>query len=426
LTLTVDGEPVPLEMHSNAIEFLEGQGGLQTLRLTMQMVGALPARQSAWQVHYRDDNHPGRLGWREIVVRPLDGAELTASSVPSEDVTDELRSYPTDLLQNPIVVHEATFTFGAGTALDAGTTVAGTVPVPAEAARGTAEFAALIEQREFSAGTILLALLAAFGWGAAHALTPGHGKTIVAAYLVGSRGTARHALFLGLTTTITHTAGVFALGLVTLFLSRYFLPEQLYPWLGVVSGVLVVSIGLSILAQRVRGLRAGPASHDHHGHSHSHDHHHAHHDHSHSHDHHDHDHGHRHDHHTHSHLPPGVDGAPVTWRSLLALGVSGGLLPCPSALIVLLSAVALQRVGFGLLLITAFSIGLASVLTGIGILLVHARKLFNRIPASGPALRLLPVASACLITVLGMGITLQALVQTGILPPVVVAATAPF
>ncbi len=155
-----------------------------------------------------------------------------------------------------------------------------------------------------------------------------------------------------------------------------------------------------------------------HDHSHDHDH-----DHTHDHDH-SHDHGHTHSHggHTHSHAPPGADGSPVTWRSLLALGVSGGLLPCPSALVVLLGAIALQRVGLGLLLIFSFSIGLASVLTGIGIVLVHARKLFNHIPASGPLFRVVPIASAFLIALLGLGITLQALAQTGALQHIVVAS----
>lgn len=111
----------------------------------------------------------------------------------------------------------------------------------------------------------------------------------------------------------------------------------------------------------------------------------------------------------HSHMPPGTDGAPITWRSLLALGVSGGLLPCPSALVVMLSAIALGRVGFGLLLIVAFSLGLAGVLTAVGIAMVHAGKLFDRVPSSGRALRLLPVASALFITAAGLGITWQAL-----------------
>jgi ABC-type nickel/cobalt efflux system permease component RcnA len=266
-------------------------------------------------------------------------------------------------------------------------------------------FTQLITAENLSPLTLLIALALSFGWGAAHALTPGHGKSIVAAYLVGSRGTTRHALFLGLTTTATHTVGVFALGFLTLFAARFILPEQLYPWLGVASGVLVAVMGGSLLGERLSRLKG---EHFHaHDHSHPHDHHHPH-DHN-------HDHG-----HTHTHLPPGANGSAITWRGLLALGVSGGLIPCPSALVVMLSAIALQRIGFGLLLIVAFSLGLASVLTLIGILWVHAGRLFNRVPSSGRLFWVLPIGSALFIAVIGLGMALQALLQTGILPAEVV------
>jgi ABC-type nickel/cobalt efflux system permease component RcnA len=276
--------------------------------------------------------------------------------------------------------------------------------------------------------------------GAAHALQPGHGKTVVAAYLVGSRGTAMHALFLGATVTATHTAGVYALGLVTLFLSQYILPERLYPILEVVSGLLVVAIGAWLFGSRLLsalGLRRSKAHHDH-GHDHNHDH-----DHAHSHDHdHDHDrehshapdgvhahedvHGHAHDNSPHSHAHdalvhshgPGqkphshVPPQKVSFKSLLALGVSGGLLPCPEALMVLLITIAAHRVLFGLLLILAFSTGLASVLVGFGLLLVFARGLFGRINlSSGLVPRLLPIASALVIVIAGGVITAQALPQ---------------
>jgi ABC-type nickel/cobalt efflux system permease component RcnA len=125
-------------------------------------------------------------------------------------------------------------------------------------------------------------------------------------------------------------------------------------------------------------------------------------------------------------MPPGANGEPVTWKSLLALGISGGLLPCPSALVVLLSAMALQRVGFGLLLIVAFSLGLASVLTAIGILMVHAGRLFERIPTRGRVFQVIPVASSLLIALAGVGITLQALTQTGVLKGIAVAFAGPF
>jgi nickel/cobalt transporter (NicO) family protein len=407
LHLVVGGAPLALQANEQTLDFPAGQGGLQTLRLTIRFVAALPQGQGAWQADYRDDNYAERLGWQEIVVQPLSDATLTESTVPAQDVSHELRSYPQDLLQSPLTVSQARFGFepkGLAGQNNAAAPVRAASGQPATA-RPTDRFAELIATPILGPGALLLALLAAFMWGALHALTPGHGKTVVAAYLVGSRGTVRHAIFLGLTTTVTHTLGVFVLGLVTLFASQFVLPETLYPWLGVFSGALVVAIGLSLFRGRLSKLiEVG-------GHPHEHGHDHQSHDHSHPHDHaHDHEHG-----HTHSHLPPGADGSPVTWRSLLALGISGGLLPCPSALVVMLSAIALHRVGLGLVLIVAFSLGLASVLTAIGVLLVHAGRLFERAPVRGRLFQALPVASALIITVAGLGITLQALVQTGVL-----------
>jgi nickel/cobalt transporter (NicO) family protein len=269
---------------------------------------------------------------------------------------------------------------------------------------------------------VLVSMLIAFGLGAAHALGPGHGKAVVAAYLVGTRGTPRHALALGITVTITHTIGVFALGLATLFLSRFILPERLFPWLGAVSGLMVVLIGLGMVRARWRALaparpvaRRAPAligaGAQAHGGGHVHI---AGQPHRHGlfdlgHHHHDGPGG-------HTHLPPGASGERVTWRGLLTLGISGGLIPCPSALVVLLSAIALNRVEFGLLLIVAFSAGLAAVLTGIGLVCVFAGRLFARMPVEGWVPRLLPVLSALLVTGAGLIITAQALIEAGLLP----------
>src|SRR5205814_4988173 len=218
---------------------------------------------------------------------------------------------------------------------------------------------------------VLTSLLVAAGLGALHALSPGHGKTVVGAYLVGARGTARHAVFLGLVVTATHTLGVYALGLLTLTASAYVVPERLFPWISAVSGLVVVAVGALLAASRLQAALA--LGHD--GHPHAHD------------DHHHDGHEHTHDH-SHSHAP--ADGA-VGWRSLLALGVSGGLLPCPSALVVMLGAIAFGRIAFGLLLIVAFSAGLAAVLTSIGIALVYARDLFERLPLDGRLARFAPV-----------------------------------
>jgi nickel/cobalt exporter len=343
----------------------------------------------------------------------------------------------------------------------------GTGPLSAPLARmpGQEDLLAMLRSGELGAAFIGGTLLAAMAWGAGHALTPGHGKAIVGAYLIGARSTPWHAVYLGLTVTLTHTLGVLALGLVALFASRYVLPEQLYPLLAAASGLIVVGMGLFMLRQRVRPLIAeyvarrrdhhdhehnpgdhvhghghehphthgddglGYHGHHHHDHVHGHDHEHPHphddsghgdHDHHHHHhDHHGHDHqspvGHSHGHgHGHSHLPPGADGSPVTWRSLLLLGISGGLLPCPSALVLLLAAVSMNRAGLGMALVVAFSLGLAAVLTVVGLLFVKGSQIVQRVPRLTVWGGYLPVASALVITVLGVLLTAGAAMSLGL------------
>jgi ABC-type nickel/cobalt efflux system permease component RcnA len=288
-------------------------------------------------------------------------------------------------------------------------------------------FTELVTTPQLSLGIICLALAGAVGLGAFHALEPGHGKTVVAAYLVGTRGTARHALSLGLIVTATHTAGVYLLGVVTLYASRYVVPERLYPWLGVLSGLIIAGVGCVLFLRRYAG---GETTHTH-GHTHGHGHMHAHgHTHVHTYSHtHGHAQSHNHSHHhglapdqapvqahgVHHHHHP-QPGETVSFRELLALGITGGIVPCPAALVVLLSAIALQRIGFGLLLIIAFSVGLAAVLIAIGLLMVYARRFMSRFQGEGPLItRWLPLTSAATITVLGMAMVMQALVAAGIL-----------
>ncbi len=402
LRLLADGVPIKLEPHSRHMEFLPGQGGLDTLRLSLRFVAMLPPLPTPLKVEYTDDNYAGRLGWQEIVVRATPDVALLESTVPTQDVSQELRNYPQDLLQSPLAVRSAHFRLAPQAVSEQSDIVAADAAAAIRSrSRAPDRFAELIAIPDLSHGAFWLALLAAFVWGAAHALTPGHGKTVVAAYLVGSRGTLRHAIILGLTATATHTAGVFILGLLTLFASHFILPERLYPWLEVISGLLVVTIGVSLFRRRLRHLVRSHHDDPARAHDHLHDHSH------------DHGHDHDHDHQNYGHVPAGADGTPITWRSLLALGVSGGLLPCPSALVVMLGAIALQRVAFGLLLITIFSFGLASVLTGIGVLFVHAGRLIGHVPLQGRLVRALPVVSALFVTVVGLGITLQGLIQTG-------------
>ena len=252
--------------------------------------------------------------------------------------------------------------------------------------------AELIATPQLTVSTVFLGLLVAMFLGAMHALSPGHGKTVVGAYLVGTRGTARHAVFLGLTVTITHTAGVFALGIVTLLASEYVLPERLFPVLSLVSGAIVVAIGLSLMVRRLNAA-FGIGGHSHSG---------------------DPTQPHSHGGRVHSHVPLGSDGSPVTWRSLLALGISGGLLPCPSALVVLLAAISLHRVGYGLLLVVAFSLGLAGTLTAVGLAFVYAGRFLKATGKFDRLSRVLPVFSSFVISCVGLVICYEALNLNGL------------
>lgn len=255
--------------------------------------------------------------------------------------------------------------------------------------------AAFLHQQALTPWMIAAAVGIAFILGAAHALTPGHGKTIVAAYLVGSRGTLKHAAFLGAMVTFTHTISVFLLGIATLFLFQYIMPAKVTQVLGAVSGLSIVAIGAWMLYKRMRGS----------AHSHDHDHHHHHDGHVHDHS---HEHGDEHEH-VHSHGPNGHTHVPdeISWPGLVALGASGGLVPCESALVLLLSAIALRRVGLGLLLLIAFSLGLALVLMGIGMLVIYAKHLLpeSKTAAHSSVFRWMPVASAAVVMLLGLIMT---------------------
>jgi ABC-type nickel/cobalt efflux system permease component RcnA len=361
--LTVNGRRVRLNPVETALAHPAGAGGLKTTRFEVVLRG--PALTGRSEIEYRDTNYANRIGWKEVLV----------GTAPSR--SHELRAYPKDLLSSPLSVTSVRTSLVPGT-------VAGTVP---HVAHGTglrardrvadSGFASLVGRDQLGLWVILASLGAALFWGMAHALSPGHGKTIVTAYLVGQRGTPRHAALLGLVVTATHTVGVFVLGAVTLLLSQFIVPEQLYPWLNFVSGVLVVLIGASVLRARLRNRRAQA-----HGHQHDHDHHH------------EHEHG-------------------LSRRSLVAVGVSGGLLPCPSALVVLLAAISLHRVAFGMLLVVAFSIGLALTITGIGLAAVLARGTFRRLSFDGRLVSLLPTASALVIVAAGLVMTLHALPKVG-------------
>jgi len=308
------------------------------------------------------------------VLAARNGASATASSVPSTSVSHELAAYPKDLLSSPLEVTTATATVRPGDGAGDPPKLESRAELSARAAvraTGDGGFASLIARDHLGVGVILVSLALAFFWGSAHALSPGHGKAIVTAYLVGQRGKPRHAAALGLIVTATHTIGVFTLGFVTLGLSQFIVPEQLYPWIGLVSGLLVIGVGASVLLARVRHRRA-------------------------------HNHGHHHQHHSHGHGELG-------WRSLTAVGISGGLLPCPSALVVLLAAISLHRIALGLGLIVAFSAGLALSITGIGLAAILAKRTFRRFELQGRVIGLLPAISALVIVIAGAAMTVRAI-----------------
>jgi ABC-type nickel/cobalt efflux system permease component RcnA len=438
LALEIDGAGVALLPVGHRAEVIDGEGGLKTLRLEVSLRGGLAAALSGESlVKYSDAFRTDRVGWREVVVRAGAGARIDAGELPGESPSAELRAYPKGAAPD---VREARFSASPRPGYVAPAAPSGDARAATDSRPGTGDaFAGLIGRRQLGAGFLAWAVIAAVAFGALHALSPGHGKTVVAAYLVGARGTLRHAALLGLVVTATHTASVYALGLTAIYLSQFIVPEDLYPWMSLVSGAIVLVMGGALLASRLRRLdvvpramliarrrvgavvsgergslrfatvraaarsaapalaargehSAGSASPAHaHAHgpwsrSHSHD----------------------------------VDET-VTWRRLVGLGVFGGMMPCPSAIVVMLSAIALHRVAFGMLLIVAFSAGLAAVLTGIGFLVVWAQRLprvqhlIDRAESShGMAaltVRTLPLVSAALVCAVGAVMTSRALVQ---------------
>ncbi len=446
LVLKLLGNPSELNLKSTEVIFPPGAGGLPTMKMSFVYSAKLSAQNAgadpeAASLYYRDDNFPSRIGWKEIVAVAGSDVTFLNASVSAQDRSGELSNYPTDLLNSPPNDLEASITFKLPAVVSGETGVApvptgrgarhsissftasqprkavtssrispksevSTVPrsrqngfipkisaptsqMPALRAnqQGTPRnrFTELMTAKPFSGWFLLMAAGIAAALGAMHALEPGHGKTIVAAYLVGSRGTARHAVLLGIVVTAAHTSGVFLLGALTLYTSQYIVPEQLYPWLGAISGATVAGLGIFILLRNLTGETT---------------------EHSHT------------DGQNHSRwfLSKLKTSAPansrpekrVSLRQLLALGVTGGIVPCPAALVVLLSAFSLHRIGFGLFLITSFSFGLALVLVIIGLTMVYTKRFMSRFKTSSPLLRYLPVLSSSFMVILGIGIAVSA------------------
>jgi nickel/cobalt transporter (NicO) family protein len=237
-------------------------------------------------------------------------------------------------------------------------------------------------------------LLAAssFGLGALHALEPGHGKTVVGAYLVGSKGTSWDAVLLGFVVTLTHTGIVILLGIMSTVAAAYFVPATVQQVLEVVSGFLIVIVGGWMIGVRVRQARG----HRRHGHDHGVD------DHDHDHG----GHGHAHDHSHETALKPGERAG---FGQLVALGVSGGIVPCPAALAVLLAAISIGGFARGVSLVIVFSLGMATTLVVIGLAMVHAARFAGRYVAESRWTKIVPIINATIITVIGIGLTAHAI-----------------
>src|SRR5262249_24550443 len=255
-----DGAPVALRLTGKSVSKRPGAAGLFTLRIVYELTGEFASTGAARRFRLEKADMAERGGGREIVVAAAPGGPGFDRPRYGGGVSTELRAYPEDLLMAPLDerVAEWSTTTGQAPANAKPLTLRDGRPVVAARDR----FAELIAAPNLTPGVILIGLLIAFALGGMHAMSPGHGKTVVGAYLVGSRGTPLHAAFLGATVTVTHTVGVFALGLVTLFASRYVIPEKLYPVLSFVSGALVVAIGLSLFTKRLR-VSLGVAAHDH-------------------------------------------------------------------------------------------------------------------------------------------------------------------
>ncbi len=429
LEIRLKGRPVQAKFERATLAIADGAGNLPILRITTK--AHVDAR--GGDLAFEDRNFAGRAGWKEIVIGAGNGATLRKASQSDTDISRALTQYPPDptiappqdlraeldwMVEQPVIAATKPVEKAAEKRVAVNPhvpTLISKIPQPRSAPAAAAPatmttrsapagavvrgdfLSKLLHQREITPWMMLVAIACAFVLGAAHALTPGHGKTIVAAYLVGSRGTLKHAAFLGAMVTFTHTIAVFALGFATLFLFRYIVPEKITAALGALSGVSIVAVGAWMLRKRVS------IAHHPHPHSHSHSHTHSHpHDHAHPHS---HDHDHRHDPahgHTHSHGPD-----QLSWGGLVALGASGGLVPCESALVLLLGAIALGRVGLGLLMLVSFSLGLALVLMAIGALVLYAKKLLPERKRSGSSavFRWVSIASPAVVMIVGLVMT---------------------
>ncbi|MGX5208748.1 HoxN/HupN/NixA family nickel/cobalt transporter [Streptomyces violaceus] len=436
--VTVDGRSAALTAERSRARVRPGQAGLDTLRVECELTAPLPSDKESVSLGFRGAGASSGPGWREITARG-DRMTLTASDVPEKSISAELTKYPEELLSSPADTASAALRVrpgGAALAEEESDAPAASV-LPRGADRWTRALDDLVARHDLTAGFAALALGIAVVLGAMHALAPGHGKTIMAATAAARGGAARmkDVLPMAASVTVTHTLGVVALGLLVTAGSAA--APSVIAWLGVASGLLVTLAGASLVRRALRSRVPHPHPHPHkHDHDHDHDHRHEHtghatHDHHHhdhaNDDHHHHDHSHPHDHahpHSHPHTVVHTHGgfthshavAP-TLRGTILMGFAGGLVPSPSAVVVLVGAAALGQAWFGLLLVVAYGVGLALTLTAAGYAVVKAgsgmTRLLDRRPrwTAGPMAALIrrtaPLGSAFAVVVLGAGLVFK-------------------
>ncbi len=373
LSLSVDDVSAGLAVSSADTAYRPGQAGLSTLRL--EVLYTAPANTDNGTFAFSDSNFQGRVGWREVTAAGEDGVVLHGSTVPAQSVSDALLSYPQDLLASPLHVTTATASFEPGqsvvVAAQSGSTGGGRPLVEG------GPFVGLVANRGL--GLVALAMVLAVAFGAWHALLPGHGKTLMAAYMVGAGSRARQAVAVGAAVAIMHTASVLGLGLMVLTLEKTFRPESLYPWLGLLSGLVAVGLGAYLLITRIGAWMETKRHAE--AHAHGHDHHHG--------------------------VP---EGDALSRRGLMALALAGGILPSPSAMLVMLGAINAHRVLFGLTLVLAFSAGLAAALIAVGLGAFRLREAMGRRLSTFWG-RLVPVLSASAIVGVGLFLSARGLAQ---------------
>lgn len=412
LRLELDGDPILLVTRLAVATAPEGAGGLATLRTQCLLQGDLSIDGAA-VLSVSNENFADRIGWTEIVATAADVELETGLDVVS--ITNRLQSYPENRLESPPDIRTATI----GVREDPGAR-RGERFVPGvgtgEPAQSTGDrFATLLDEADGGLGALTIALGVAFVLGAGHAAAPGHGKTVMAASLIGTRGRIRHATILGLSVALSHTAGVFILGVITFVASATFAPEAVFPYLAGLSGLIVTGIGFWLLAQWWRARAKARSGHHDHVHDHSHEevHHHepvvaavggrvAQHDTSEP---------HSHGFGTHTHAV--IGDREITWKLLATLGLSGGLVPSVSAILLLLAAINIGRVGMGLVLILVFGLGMATTLVGVGIGAVFiGERGLARFGNTGVVARLqryLAPLAGLVVAVIGIALTIRAM-----------------